>query len=82
MFNIACGKSYSVLSLVQRINGILKKNIKPAFVPPRPGDIRKTLADISKLKRLCIENFISFEEGLKRTVNWFTSKSSVHHKET
>lgn len=82
VFNIACGKSYSVLSLVQRINGILKKNIKPAFVPPRPGDIRKTLADISKLKRLCIENFISFEEGLKRTVNWFTSKSSVHHKET
>jgi nucleoside-diphosphate-sugar epimerase len=54
------------------VNKILKKDIKPKFMPPRPGDVRDTLADISKAKRILrFEPKVGFEEGLKRTVEWF-----------
>ena len=72
IFNVACGSATSVLSIVDAVNAILGKSIKPAFEPKRQGDVRKTLADVTKLKtKLGIKNFIRFEEGLKRTVEWF-----------
>ncbi len=75
LINIANGKDSSILDLVSVLNKIMKKNIKPIFTPPRSGDIFKTLADISKAKRLL--NFkpqIDFEEGLRLTVKWFQEK--------
>jgi len=72
VFNIACGTSSTVLSIVDKVNKILEKNIKPVFGPKRDGDVRKTLADITKLKKqLGIKSFIQFEEGLEKTVEWF-----------
>lgn len=72
IFNVACGVSNSVLSIIDIVNKILKKSIKPVFEPKRAGDVRKTLADVTKLeKKLRIDTFIQFEEGLKRTVKWF-----------
>lgn len=72
VFNIACGKNYSVLELVRYLNEILKKDIKPYFTAPRPGDARHTKADITKMKKLLELNpKIDFVEGLKKTVNWF-----------
>ena len=41
-------------------------------------DIRKTLADIRKLKtKLKVEKFIDFEEGLRRTIDWFSKHNVV-----
>jgi nucleoside-diphosphate-sugar epimerase len=69
--NIACGKSYSLIYLVDQINKILNKNIKPKFTDNRPGDIKKSLADISKAKKLFgYKPSINFDEGLKQTVSW------------
>ncbi|PIW79796.1 MAG: LPS biosynthesis protein WbpP, partial [Candidatus Omnitrophica bacterium CG_4_8_14_3_um_filter_43_15] len=47
VFNVACGKAYSVLDIVTYVNKILKKSIKPKLGPIRPGDVKDTLADIS-----------------------------------
>ncbi len=75
IFNVACGESHTVLSIVDAVNRILEKDIKPIFKPRRAGDVRKTLADVTKLKtKLEIKDFIQFEEGLKRTVEWFSRK--------
>jgi len=72
VFNVACGVSTSVLGIVSALNAIMGKKIEPVFGPKRPGDVRKSLADVVKLeKRLGIKNFIPFAEGLKRTVEWF-----------
>lgn len=74
-FNIACGEAYSVLDVVKYVNKILKKDIKPVFTPVRAGDVKDTLADISKAKRLLkFSPKVGFEEGLKRTVEFFTEK--------
>ena len=74
VLNVACGTSNTVLSIVDKVNKILGKDIKPVFGPKRSGDVRKTLADITKLKtQLGIKSFIQFEEGLGKTVEWFKS---------
>jgi len=75
VFNIACGSTTSVMDIVNSINKILKTNIKPVFAPKRSGDVRKTYADISKMKRLLgIKKLVHFEEGIKLTVDWFKDK--------
>jgi len=72
VFNVANGKDNTVLQLVDSLNKILGKNIKPAFLPVRPGDVFRTLADISRIKKILkFEPKVNFEEGLKRTVEWF-----------
>lgn len=75
VFNVACGSSNTVLDIVDKVNSILGKKIKPMLEPTRAGDVRKTLADIKKLKtKLGIKDFVDFKEGLKRTVDWFSQK--------
>ena len=72
--NVACGESHSILEISEMLNRIMKKNLSPKFGPPRRGDVRRTLADISKADRLLqCDGRIQFEEGLKRTVEWFRS---------
>lgn len=72
IFNIACGKDYTVLELVKYLNRIMGKDLKPEFTPPRPGDVPRTLADISNAKELLkLEIKVNFEQGLKKSVVWF-----------
>ncbi len=52
VFNIACGKRYTVLQLVETINKILGKNIEPVFEKERIGDVKHSLAGIEKAKRM------------------------------
>lgn len=72
VLNVANGKDNTVLQLVDSLNKIIGKNIKPKFLPVRAGDVFRTLADISKIKKVMnFEPKVNFEEGLKRTVEWF-----------
>jgi len=76
VLNVANGQDNTVLQLVDSLNKIIGKNIKPTFLPVRPGDVFRTLADISKIKsKLGFKPKVDFEEGLKRTVTWFQSTS-------
>jgi nucleoside-diphosphate-sugar epimerase len=77
VFNVATGKDNTVLQLVDILNKIIGKNLKPMFLPLRPGDVFRTYADISKIKKMIkFEPKISFEEGLKRTIEYFKIKYS------
>lgn len=78
VFNVACGRHYSVLELAKFLNQILNKNIKPRFTAPRPGDVRHTFADITKMKKLLrLKPKVDFVEGLKRTAKWFSEKEKL-----
>ena len=75
VFNVAGGKDQSVLYLVQAINKIVGKNIQPKLLPIRAGDVFRTNADISRIKKVLGFNpTVNFEEGLRRTVEFFKSK--------
>lgn len=74
VFNVACGKTHSVLDILELVSRTLNQKVAPNFGPPRRGDVRQTLAEISKTKqRLCCDATIPFEEGMRRTINWFRS---------
>ena len=73
VFNIACGGSLSVNTLARKLCAILGKEFKADYGPARPGDVRRSCADISKARRLLgYEPRVGFEEGLKRTVDALT----------
>lgn len=75
VFNIASGRDYSVIELLEILNKIMQKRIRPKFLSPRPGDVRRTWADISKAKRMLgFEPKIDFKTGLEKTVAWFKEK--------
>jgi len=75
VFNIANNKDHTVLELVEVLNRIMGKSIKPVFIPLRPGDVLKTLGDISNAKKILgFSPKINFESGLRLTVEWFKSK--------
>ncbi|MCM8800582.1 MAG: SDR family oxidoreductase [Candidatus Omnitrophica bacterium] len=72
IFNIASGKSYTILELLKILKKITKKQIDPVFLPVRAGDVFKTHADISQAKRLLgFKPKIDFMEGLRLTVQYF-----------
>lgn len=75
VFNVANGKDNTVLDLVDVLNKIIGKNIKPTFLPPRAGDVFRTSADISRIQeKIGYKPLVSFEDGLKKTVAYFRTK--------
>jgi UDP-glucose 4-epimerase len=73
--NIACGQNYTLNQLVAILNRIIGVNIKPKYTDAKPGDVKHSLADISKAKKLLnYEPKVSFTQGLEKTVEWFKSQ--------
>lgn len=80
-FNVANGKDYSILNLVEMINKIMGKSIAPLFEPCRPGDVFKTLADITAAEKyLGYKPKVNFEEGIRKTVDWFMARMNADRK--
>lgn len=74
MFNIACGESFTLNQLCQYLQEILGTSISPTYTDPRVGDVKHSLADIHKARKLLgFEIQVSFIEGLKRTAKWFAT---------
>jgi UDP-glucose 4-epimerase len=72
ILNVACGRQYSLLELIASINRVLGTKIEPIFAPPRAGDVRESLADISAARQwLGYEPTIDFDEGLRRSIEYY-----------
>ena len=72
VFNVACGDRITVNSMLQQINKITDKDINPIYADARAGDIKHSQADITRAREhLGYEPKVSFEEGLRRTIEWY-----------
>lgn len=72
--NIACGQTHTILDVADAMSSIVGRKIEYHHTPSRTGDVRHTLADISKAKDLLgYVNLVEFEDGLKKTVEYFRS---------
>lgn len=70
--NVACGERWSLLELVKLLEQILDTRIKPVFKDPRIGDVMHSQAAIVRAQRvLDYAPRISFQRGLRETVEWF-----------
>jgi len=72
VYNIACGHQTSLNELYQHLKEEAGSTQTPVYGPERKGDVKHSLADISKAKELLgYSPAVSVKEGLKRTFEWY-----------
>lgn len=76
VINCACGDRVTLNTLYKMTQTLTDaQDIEPRYSEPRKGDIRHSLADISKAKELLgYEPTVGFKEGLRKTVAWYREK--------
>ncbi len=71
VMNLACGHRITLPELVDSLNQVMGTSLEPVYTDPRSGDIRHSLADISRARTLLgYEPVVDFNEGLRRTVEF------------
>jgi len=74
VYNVACGERITVNYLWESLQQAAQSELKPIYGPERQGDVRDSLADISKAERLLgYKPGVSVRDGLKVTWDWFKS---------
>jgi len=80
IYNIGSGIGISMLELIKNIEFLTGKKIKLEHQEEAKGDMKKTLADISKAKRdLGYNPAVALKEGLMRQIEWM-KKSAFNTK--
>jgi len=78
VINVATGGRVSLNQLFQTIRDLVSAKVDPIYAEPRAGDVRDSQADIQKARRLLgYEPRISFDEGLKKTVEWYRAAQAA-----
>jgi len=76
VINVATGSSISLNALFEAMRKLIGATVKPEYAEPRAGDVRDSLADLRLAKEILgYKPTVPFEEGLKRTVEWYRSTS-------
>jgi nucleoside-diphosphate-sugar epimerase len=74
VINVATSSRISLNDLFRTIKGITGATVEPVYGPPRAGDVRDSLADITRARELLgYTPAVGLEEGLRQTVAWFMS---------
>jgi UDP-glucose 4-epimerase len=69
VYNVAYGKSISLIELVEKLNTLMGTTIVPEFFPMRAGDNPDSVIDITEAKNdLGYTPEVTLEEGFKRTI--------------
>jgi nucleoside-diphosphate-sugar epimerase len=74
VFNVGTGTRFTLNETLRLLEKISGRNAQARYDPPRPGDIRDSLADVSLAKKILgYKPSVPFEDGLKRTWEWYAS---------
>jgi nucleoside-diphosphate-sugar epimerase len=74
-FNIACGERVTLKAVLQCLAEFSNQVVAPEYQAPRAGDIKHSLAEISKAERMLgYRPVIPFREGLQRTFEFFRQR--------
>ncbi|MBI5370464.1 MAG: SDR family oxidoreductase [Sphingobacteriales bacterium] len=72
VYNIACGEQTSLLELFNGLNAEAGTSLRPVIGPERLGDVKHSLADISKARQLLgYHPTVTVKEGLRKTFAWY-----------
>jgi len=78
VFNVGQNRAYTLLDLIDLLRSVLKTELRGFHTDARSGDVRHTLADLSQSRRcLDYQPRISFEEGIVKTVKYFSRQMEV-----
>lgn len=74
VLNIGVGERFTLNQTIALLNKILGRHVTPLYGPPREGDVKHSHADITQARQiLSYEPRVKFEEGLRKTVDWYRS---------
>ena len=77
MFNVATGRRVTLNETFKLLQGLTSYSGEPKYAEERGGDIKHSLADISSAESaLGYKPSVDFEEGLRRTVEWYRGEVS------
>jgi len=77
VYNVGCGSRTSLLEIIARLERMLGRPLTKKHLARRAGDVPHTLADIGQAKSdFGYEPLVEFEEGLGRTVQFFTGRKA------
>lgn len=72
VINLACGEVVTVNEIIDMINEMVGKNVKPIYTDTRPGDVKHSQADITLAKQVIgFEPSVNFKDGLKLAIEWY-----------
>jgi nucleoside-diphosphate-sugar epimerase len=72
VINVATGGRISLNQLFEEMRKLIGGTVSPTYADGRKGDVRDSQADITKARQLLgYEPIVSFEDGLKKTVDWY-----------
>ena len=72
VINVATGGRISLNQLFATVKDLVGATVAPSYTDVRSGDVKDSQADISKAERILgYQPIVSFEEGLRRTVEWY-----------
>jgi UDP-glucose 4-epimerase len=78
VFNVATGRRVTLNETFQLLRGMTSYKGQPNYGPERGGDIKHSLADISQAEKyLGYKPKVDFEEGLRRTVDWYRKNQNA-----
>ncbi|MGB2938123.1 MAG: SDR family oxidoreductase [Phycisphaerae bacterium] len=70
--NIGCGERIDLNAMAGVFNEVLGTDLEPIYDPPRPGDVKHSLADIQAARSLLgYEPHVQFADGLRQTIVWY-----------
>jgi nucleoside-diphosphate-sugar epimerase len=79
--NVATAHRISLKQLFEAVKREVGSALEPIYAEPRAGDVRDSLADITKAERLLgYTPSVDFDEGLGRTVAWYRESMVASHK--
>ncbi|HIF34469.1 MAG: SDR family oxidoreductase [Pirellulaceae bacterium] len=71
-YNIANGRATDLLTLIHTLNQLLGTDIAPQHEPARAGDIRDSMADVTRARQdLGYDPQVGFAEGLERSISYY-----------
>jgi UDP-N-acetylglucosamine 4-epimerase len=80
VYNIACGTETSLSDVFELLKSIAGSDLAPKYGPERKGDVKHSLADISKAKNLLhYEPIVSVRDGLKETFDWYRERHNYSY---
>jgi UDP-glucose 4-epimerase len=71
VLNAANGIATSIYDIVQDITRIIGSKSTLSYTKERSGDIKHSLADISRIRKLGFKPQYTMKEGLEKTIEWF-----------
>jgi UDP-glucuronate 4-epimerase len=72
IYNLGHHRPVETLLFVRMLEELLGKKAAVELLPPQPGDMTETCADLARIrKEIGFEPKVPLEEGLRRFVDWF-----------